>query len=99
MQTSTFPTSTFELTEPLELGSVPEAGKKTQVTATGDLTLHGRTRTVTFPIEAVLDGSQIKVVGSMEIVFADYGIDNPSGGPASVGSKGTLEFLLVLDKR
>lgn len=99
METSTFPTATFELTRPIELGTLPEAGRKVAVSATGNLTLHGKTREVTFPLEAVLDGGQVKVLGSMEIVFADYDIDNPSGGPASVGNKGTLEFLLVLEKK
>jgi hypothetical protein len=27
-------------------------------------------------------------------VFSDYGISNPSGGPATTGNTGTLEFLL-----
>jgi hypothetical protein len=40
----------------------------------------------------------IQVSGSVPITFADYSIDNPSGGPASVGDSGTLEFLLVLAK-
>jgi polyisoprenoid-binding protein YceI len=99
METSTFPTATFELTKPIELGSIPQAGTKIQATATGKLTLHGTTREVTFQLEAVLDGSHIKVLGTIEIVFADYTINNPSGGPASVGTKGTLEFLLVLEKK
>jgi polyisoprenoid-binding protein YceI len=99
METSTFPTATFELTKAIELGSIPEAGKKIQATATGKLTRHGATRDVTFPLEAALDGSNIKALGSIEIVFADYNISNPSGGPASVGTKGTLEFLLVFEKK
>jgi polyisoprenoid-binding protein YceI len=98
METSTFPTSTFELTKSIELGSIPEAGKKIQVTATGNLTLHGKTREVVFPLEAVLDGSRIKVLGTIKIVFADYGISNPSGGPASVGNEGDLEVLLVFER-
>ena len=31
----------------------------------------------------------------MTVTFADYEIDDPSGGPASVGSDGELEVLLV----
>ena len=34
--------------------------------------------------------------GQEPITFSDYNIDNPSGGPASVGDSGTLEFLLEL---
>ncbi len=36
----------------------------------------------------------IQVVGNTPITFADYDIGNPSGGPASVGNSGTLEFQL-----
>jgi hypothetical protein len=36
----------------------------------------------------------IKVQGNPTITFSDYNIDDPSDGPASVGSSGELEFLL-----
>jgi hypothetical protein len=39
------------------------------------------------------------VSGSIPIVFSDYGISNPSGGPATTSSSGTLEFLLNLAQR
>jgi len=29
------------------------------------------------------------------VTFSDYNINNPSGGPASVGNAGTVEFLLT----
>jgi len=32
------------------------------------------------------------------VTFADYGIDDPSGGPASVGEDGELEVLLVFSR-
>lgn len=35
---------------------------------------------------------------TIPITFADYGIDNPSAGPAQVGDEGELEFLLVLGR-
>jgi polyisoprenoid-binding protein YceI len=98
MDTAQFPTSTFELTAPIDLGSIP--ANDTQVTpkATGKLMLHGTTKTVTFSVQAKRTGNTIQVLGSIPITFADYGIDNPSGGPASVGDNGTLEFVLVLAK-
>ena len=46
---------------------------------------------------ARLSNGQVQVTGSIPITFADYGIDNPSFGPASVGDDGTLEFLLVFE--
>jgi polyisoprenoid-binding protein YceI len=98
METSQFPTATFELTEPIDIGSVPADGVEIKPKATGKLTLHGVTKTVTIPLTAKRTGNDIQVLGSLPITFADYNIDDPSGGPASVGKTGTLEFLLVLAK-
>ena len=42
MEVSTFPTATFKITSPIQLGTVPGEGKTVQATATGDLTLHRR---------------------------------------------------------
>jgi hypothetical protein len=36
----------------------------------------------------------IAVQGSIPVTFSDYGIDNPSGGPASVGNDGQMAFVL-----
>jgi len=98
MDTSDFPTATFVLTSPIELGSVPATGTKVTPSATGKLTLHGTTKTVTIPLTAERAGNTIEVTGSTQVTFSDFGIDNPSGGPASVGNTGTMEFLLVLAK-
>jgi polyisoprenoid-binding protein YceI len=62
-------------------------------TVTGELKLHGVTKTITFQLQA-RRGATIAVSGSIPIVFSGYGISNPSGGPATTGSSGTLEFLL-----
>ena len=94
MDTASFPTSTFVLTQPIQLGAIPAAGTTITETATGKLTLHGTTKAVTFPVQARLNGTTISVSGSIPIVFADYGIDNPSGGPATTSNNGILEFLL-----
>ena len=55
-----FPTATFVLTEPIELGAVPADGEEVTATATGDLTLHGVTREVTIDLVARLDGSHLR---------------------------------------
>ncbi len=94
MDTATYPTATFTLTQPIQLGVVPTAGTTVTETANGKLTLHGSTKTVSFSIQARRSGAAISVSGSIPIVFADYGIDNPSGGPATTASNGTLELLL-----
>ncbi len=98
MEVDQFPTATFVLTAPVELGAEPADGERVEVVATGDLTLHGVTREVTVPLVAQRNGSTFAVDGSVTVTFADYEIDDPSGGPASVGSDGELEVLLVLTR-
>jgi polyisoprenoid-binding protein YceI len=94
MDTAEFPTATFELTSAIELAPVPADGVAKTYSATGKLTIHGTTNTVTFDLDTKRTGNTIAVQGSHDITFSDYNIDNPSGGPASVGDSGTLEFLL-----
>ena len=94
MDTSSYPTATFTLTQPISLGSIPADGVMITEQATGQLMLHGVTKSVTFTVQARKSGATIQVSGSIPIVFADYNINNPSGGPATTEDHGTLEFLL-----
>lgn len=96
MDTSDFPTSTFVLSSPINLAPVPKDGTIKVYSATGKLTLHGTTKTVTIPLNTQRIGNVIRVQGLFPITFSDYNIDNPSGGPASVGNSGQMEFLLQL---
>jgi polyisoprenoid-binding protein YceI len=98
MDVETFPTSTFTLTQPIELASVPADGEQVTATATGDLTLRGVTNTVTFDVTAQLEGDRIGVLGSIPIVFEDYDIPNPSFGGIETEDNGVLEFVLVFQR-
>jgi polyisoprenoid-binding protein YceI len=98
METSVFPTATFTLTEPIDLGAVPADGEEITVEARGDLTMHGVTQSITFELTAKLTGDTFAVNATIPITFTDYGIDDPSGGPASVGTDGELELLLVFSR-
>jgi polyisoprenoid-binding protein YceI len=98
MSTSTFPTATFKLTQPLTLSAVPTDSSVVDAKATGSLTLHGVTKAVTFDLKAQRDGANIKVNGTIPIVFADYNIANPSAGPATTEDRGVIEFLVVFAK-
>ena len=60
--------------------------------------MHGVTREVTFELTAALNGSTFAAEAAIPITFSDYDIDDPSGGPASVGDDGTLEVLLVFER-
>jgi polyisoprenoid-binding protein YceI len=98
MDTSKYPTATFVLTKPIGLGTLPADGTTITASATGNLTIHGATKSVTFQVQARKNGTTIQVSGSIPVTFSDFNIDNPSGGPASVGNSGTLEFLLDLSR-
>lgn len=96
MDTADFSTATFVLTSPIKLGTPPKDGVLTHYSATGKLTLHGTTKTVTIPLTARRTANVMVVQGLTPITFSDYNINDPSGGPASVGNAGQLEFLLEL---
>ena len=96
MDVDQFPTATFELTEPIELGDVA-AGSEVTVDATGELTLRGSTQTVTIPLEARHSEGRIEVVGSFTVVFADWEIPNPSRPGIDTEDEGVLEVLLAFE--
>jgi len=95
METSQFPTATFTISQPVELGAIPADSEQVTASVTGDLTLHGVTNSVTFDVTAQTDGTTIGVLGEIPIVFGDYGIDNPSTGFVTTEDNGLLEFILV----
>jgi polyisoprenoid-binding protein YceI len=67
---------------------------------TGNLSLHGRTRPVTFTLRAERTGGTMQVSGSIPVVFARWNIGNPSFGSfVTTQNHGVLEFLLVLGRR
>ncbi len=99
MDTDNFPTATFTLTAPIELGSVPADATPVTATATGELTLRGVTNPVTVEVQAQKNGDTIQVVGSTDVVFADYGIPQPDNGAVSTQDHGLLEFDLRLRRR
>jgi polyisoprenoid-binding protein YceI len=99
LDTANHPTTTFELTEPVDLGAIPPPGGPVSVTAAGELTLHGVTRPVTVVLDAVvLSGAPaLLVTGSFEIDLAEYDIVAPSAPiVVSVADTGTVELQLYL---
>jgi polyisoprenoid-binding protein YceI len=98
MDVERFPTATFNITQPIRIGSTPADGDVITATATGQLTLHGATNTVTFDVQAMRKAGRIGIIGTIPIVFADYGIPNPSIGFVSTKDHGELEFVLVLTR-
>ena len=101
LETGTYPEGTFELTEPVSVGSLPAAGQSVTVDVTGDLTLHGVSQEVTFPVDVALDGDRL-LVGTAEpvpVALADYEIEKPqSPSVASISDEGSFEFLVTLER-
>ena len=78
VQTGQFPTATFVLTQPIELGAHPGRGHAHHGRRVGDLTIHGVTKNVTIPLNAVWQGDIIGASGSITFPWEDFGMDRPS---------------------
>ena len=97
MDTSAYPTGTLTLARPIALAPLAAPGVIRSYIVTADLTLHGHTRTVTFPLSAERTSAGIEMSGSIPVLFADWDIPNPSfTGFVTTQNHGTLEFLLKL---
>lgn len=99
LETDQFPSATFELTSPIELPADAADGEAVTVTAEGGLTIHGVAQPVAFPLRAQLVGDTVVVVGSLDIVFADFGVETPDSQIVlSVEDNGILELQLLFRK-
>lgn len=98
MDTASYPTATFKLSDPIVLPSIPAVGVQGSTQATGVLTMHGTSKTVTFTIKGQRTANGIQITGQIPIMFADWNIPNPSFGPVTTEDHGILEFLLVFKR-
>lgn len=99
LETDAFPTATFELTKPVDVGEKPKEGEQIQLTATGDLTLHGVTKSVRVPITAQWSGDRIAAIARFDVALADYQIEAPTGFLVlSIADTGTIEMQLLFTK-
>jgi polyisoprenoid-binding protein YceI len=99
LQTDQFPTASFTLTEPIALGANAASGEDITVDAVGNLSIHGQTQPVTLPLQAKLVGSTVIVVGSVDVTFADYGVEVPTAPMVvSVQDHGPIEFQLLFTR-
>lgn len=100
LQTDSFPTATFVLTQPIEVPAAAVTGTVSDLSLVGDLTLHGVTQAVSIPAQAQLVDGTIQVQGSITFPLADYDIVAPNIGGfiISIADEGTLEFLVTFAK-
>jgi polyisoprenoid-binding protein YceI len=100
LETDSFPTATFVLTAPVEVPAAALTGTASDITLTGDLTVHGVTKSVQIPAQAQLVNGTIQVAGSLTFPLSDYAIVAPNFGGVivSIADNGTLEFLVNFTK-
>jgi polyisoprenoid-binding protein YceI len=98
LETTRFPSASFRLTRPATLGDV-SGGKVVELKLAGELTLHGVTRPVTFPVQARWDGATIQVAGSTPIRRAEFDLEVPSLVGYRIEDTGVLELELTLVRK
>lgn len=100
LETNSFPTATFVLTAPVDVPAAALTGTASDITLTGDLTVHGVTKSVQIPAQAQLVNGTIQVAGSLDFPLSDYSIVAPNIGGVivSIADTGTLEFLVNFTK-
>lgn len=97
LESDRYPQATFTLTAPVAAPVNGAGGQTAQISATGQLTIHGVTRTVTIPMKAQLAGSSLEAVGSLTFPFSQFGMEPPSiGSFVSVEDNATMEFDIHL---
>lgn len=96
LQTDTYPTATFTITQPVEIPAAAIGGSATDITLVGDLELHGVTKAVSIQAQARLVDGTIQVAGSITFALADFEIVAPNVGGfiISIADEGALEFAL-----
>lgn len=97
LQSNTYPKATFQLTAPIALPANATSGAAISASATGKLTIHGTTQTVTIPLTAQFGSNQIEIVGSTTFPFERFGMTPPNiAGVVSVQDSATMEFDIHL---
>ena len=98
LHTDQYPTSSFTITEPIDLSKVPSDGSAGTMNVVGDLTIHGETNRVTAPFDVALSGSHLIVAGDVPFDRADYGVETPEFVAAKIAESGLLNIRLNMTK-
>jgi polyisoprenoid-binding protein YceI len=100
LETDKYPQATFAAAGPISIPDDAVKGSAATVDAEGDLMLHGQTKKVKIPLQIQRNGAQIKIVGTYQFAWPDFGMSAPSLQPfVSVTGNPTLEFSLLMSKQ
>ena len=91
-----FPTATFTVAS----ASVPAGvtSGPVDVTAAGQLTIHGVTKDITVNAKAQVVGNKVEIAGSIAINMTDYGVSPPQAPFVTVDTALTIEFDVFMTK-
>lgn len=80
----------------VEFKSTKVAGAAGKMTLTGELTLHGVTKPVSFPVEVKADDKQVTATGKATIKQTDFGMKPPSAAGGTVKAKDEIEMTFKI---
>ena len=97
LETNTYPTATFTQTAPLVLAKPPAEGEPISATISGDLQVHGVTKSLDIPLKAQLTGDTVVVVVEpFEVAISDFAIEKPLVPGQVLAIADTAQFELQL---
>ena len=94
LETGRFPEIVFESTNIDAELSRFKAGAQLTATVSGDLTVHGKTVPVQFPVDAHVFNDHVVLAGSFPIHWKEFGLDDPSFGVVRVREPMNVAFRL-----
>ena len=95
LDVSSFPSAVFEA-QSVTLPAGVEAGQQVSVSVPGQLTIHGKTKSVTATLNLRVTGNTAQISGSITTNMTEYGISPPQVGFTVVQPAVTVEFSLNL---
>lgn len=91
LDTATYPTATLT-SDSIQLPANAAGGSRVTIPIQGQLTIHGVTKTVSFPLEAQLGGGKVEVLGTIPVNMSDYGVRAPNLPLVAVQPQLQLQF-------
>ncbi|HJO79950.1 MAG TPA: YceI family protein [Acidimicrobiales bacterium] len=96
LNTDSHPEAIFILDGPVDLGDVSTSA---EVSVPGTLSVNGINQSVNVELSADLVGDVLAVVGTFDVIFADYGVEVPSASIViAVEDHGVVEVQLFLTR-